>query len=103
MYVNPQDIEALYTSIHRLAQQHVPGCTIEQVRKSANRFYGGGMTRVQSAFFIYWELAESRLEDSYASRFLVLVREKVEEVAAREQQRKEEATAIRDYWKQGES
>jgi hypothetical protein len=102
MYVNPQDIEALYTSIHRLAQQHVPGCTIEQVRKSANRFYGSGMTRVQGAFYLYWELAESRLEGSYAERFIELLRQKVEEVTRREQKRKEEATAIRDYWKQGE-
>lgn len=44
MYLSPEDIEALYASIHRLAQQHVSDCTLAQVKAVAKRFHDRSTT-----------------------------------------------------------
>lgn len=96
MYMSPASIEALYTSIHRLAQSHIPDCTIEQVKKVANRFHDQGSTRLQCAFLLYWELTENRVENSIADRFLELLRIMVD--SATRQKQEKQIVSVRDYW-----
>lgn len=98
MYFHSQDRVALYVSLHRLALAHVPGCTLEQVRKTANQFYDRANTRFQCAFVLYWELAEGRIVDTYADSFLEKLRQHVKEDAPSKEVKKAIAASFKNFW-----
>ena len=101
MYISPEDVEALYASIHRLAQKHVPDCTLAQVKAVAKRFHDRGTTRLQSAFVLYWQLAEERIEGTSADTFLEMLRTETALEKKRSTTKKSipVAPSIKDYWK----
>lgn len=100
MYMSPTDVESLYASIHRLAQQHVPDCTIEQVKKVARRFHDYNSTRLQNAFMLYWQLSEGRIKDTSADTLLEYLQKETALEKKHNATKKSApvAPSLRDYW-----
>jgi hypothetical protein len=101
IYLNDEKREALYASIHRLAKEHEPTCTLEQVKKVCNMLHGHDYTRQEAAFCLYWELSEKK-EGMIARRFLNLLTDRCKDEKAAEerirQAKKASRERVKNFW-----
>jgi len=103
IYLNSDEIDALYESIHRLTQPHVV-CSPELVKKIARRFHSTNYTRLDAALKIYWELSEGRHTESMAGGFINALREEKASQTEKAEAKKFVKQSLKNFWtKEGAS
>jgi hypothetical protein len=96
LHLSEEKQNALLESIHRLAQEHEPNCTLEQVKKCCNLLNGRGYTRQDAAFCLYWELSEKIENSRIACSFLRLLASRCKDDHAAEERIRQAAKAGRE-------
>lgn len=111
-WLSDEELAALHASIHQLAQNLVPGCTIEQIRPAINQtqalYNSGSYSRKGLALKLFWLLSEQdagHISEHHGQRlreiFLGCLKgavEKAQESEERAAQARERSKAARTFW-----